>query len=80
MQQRLPNDEFQVWQDRNALQQADSADVLIPMMFRIDAAVMDRIHPRLIQQWGSGLEGIDFEAARARGIAASFCQYDEEVK
>jgi phosphoglycerate dehydrogenase-like enzyme len=68
LQQRLPNDEFCAWHKRNALEQMDSADVLIPMMFRIDGAVMDRIHPRLIQQWGSGLEGVDLEAARARAI------------
>jgi phosphoglycerate dehydrogenase-like enzyme len=29
---------------------------------------MDVLHVRLIQQWGSGLEGVDLEAARVRGI------------
>src|SRR5262249_31787976 len=45
-----------------------TGDVLIPMMFRIDGTAMDAIRPRLIQQWGSGLEGVDLEAARERGI------------
>jgi phosphoglycerate dehydrogenase-like enzyme len=68
LQERLPADEYCVWHAGSALHQMNGLDVLIPMMFFIDAAVMDRIHPRLIQQWGSGLEGVDLEAARARGI------------
>ena len=67
LEERLPADEVRVWQDRNAFPPM-SGDVLIPMMFRIDATVMDAIRPRLIQQWGSGLEGVDLEAARKRGI------------
>nr|WP_282572337.1 NAD(P)-dependent oxidoreductase [Roseomonas acroporae] len=39
-------------------------------MTRVDGALMDRIDGlRLIQQWGAGLEGVDIEAATARGIA-----------
>jgi len=57
-----------VWQDRNAAIDLSRIDVLIPMMFRIDAEIMDAAHFRLIQQWGSGLEGVDLDAARARGI------------
>ena len=68
LQERLPADEYCVWHAASALHQMNGLDVLIPMMFSIDAAVMDRIHPRLIQQWGSGLEGVDLEAAQARGI------------
>ncbi len=44
-------------------------DVLIPTMCQISEAVLaqsDRL--RLIQQCGSGLEGVDLEAARARNI------------
>ncbi len=37
-------------------------------MFQITGAVMDATRCRLIQQWGSGLEGVDLAAARARGI------------
>ena len=53
---------------------ADGArgEVLIPTMSRIDGALMDRIAGlRLIQQWGAGLEGVDVEAASARGIAVA---------
>jgi phosphoglycerate dehydrogenase-like enzyme len=45
-----------------------AADVLIPMMTRLDAARIGATPARLIQQWGAGLEGIDVEAATARGI------------
>jgi phosphoglycerate dehydrogenase-like enzyme len=43
-------------------------DVIIPLMFRIDAPVMDASRARLIHQWGSGLEGVEFAAARSRSI------------
>ncbi len=50
--------------------QALAAEVLIPLMSRIDGAAMDRVGGlRLIHQWGAGIEGIDVEAATARGIA-----------
>lgn len=49
-----------------------AAEVLIPAMARIDAALMDRISGlRLIHQWGAGLEGVDIPAAAARGIAVA---------
>lgn len=44
------------------------ADVLIPLMCRVDAAVMDATRCRLIQQFGTGLEGVDLDSARRRGI------------
>lgn len=43
-------------------------DVAIPLMCRIDAALMDAGGFRLIHQWGAGLEGVDLEAAKNRGI------------
>ncbi|MGI8447639.1 MAG: NAD(P)-dependent oxidoreductase [Streptosporangiaceae bacterium] len=47
-----------------------AAEVLMPLMSRIDGAVMDRVRGlRLIHQWGAGLEGVDVAAATARGIA-----------
>ncbi len=71
LQKRLPNDELLLWRDRNAPAEANDVDVLIPMMFSIDTSVMNRLRPRLIQQWGSSLEGVDLEGARARGIAVA---------
>ncbi len=47
---------------------ADGADVVIPLMCRVDSALMDAGHFRLIHQWGAGLEGVDLEAARSRDI------------
>jgi phosphoglycerate dehydrogenase-like enzyme len=46
----------------------DGVDIVIPLMCRIDAALMDAGRFRLIQQWGAGLEGIDLPAAKQRGI------------
>jgi phosphoglycerate dehydrogenase-like enzyme len=68
LQQRLPHDEISVWQDHKVVADRSGVDVLVPMMFCIDAIVIERIRPRLIQQWGSGLEGVDLEVARARSI------------
>ena len=71
LQQRLPApacDEVSVWPDCGTPTDLSHVDVLIPMMFRIDGEVMDGARFRLIQQWGSGLEGVDLEAARTRGI------------
>jgi phosphoglycerate dehydrogenase-like enzyme len=45
-----------------------AAAVLVPMMTRIDAPLIAATSARLIQQWGAGLEGVDVEAASARGI------------
>jgi phosphoglycerate dehydrogenase-like enzyme len=43
-------------------------DVLVPTMNRVDAQLMDAVRPRLIQQFGAGLEGVDLDAASERGI------------
>lgn len=48
------------------------ADVLIPAMCRIDAGLIGLARRlRLIQQWGSGLDGVDIPAATAAGIAVA---------
>jgi phosphoglycerate dehydrogenase-like enzyme len=49
--------------------EAHQADVVIPMMKRIDGKFMDKVDGlRLIQQWGAGLEGVDIAEATRRGI------------
>ena len=48
---------------------AASADVLIPMMTRLDVVLIRSTSARLIQQWGAGLEGVDVAAASERGEA-----------
>jgi phosphoglycerate dehydrogenase-like enzyme len=52
--------------------QGFAAEVLIPAMARIDGELMDHIRGlRLIHQWGTGLEGVDIEAATRRHIAVA---------
>lgn len=46
----------------------NGVDILIPLMCRIDSAIMDAGRIRLIQQWGAGIEGVDLHAAQQRGI------------
>ena len=58
LQERLPDDELCAWRERNPIAEMKDVDVLIPMMFRIDATVMDGIRPRLVA----------LQAARTRGI------------
>jgi len=61
-------DRLTVWPRPDAPLPVPRADVIVPLMFQITASVMDATQCRLIQQWGSGLEGVDLAAARARGI------------
>lgn len=52
--------------------QGCAAEVLIPAMTRISSEMMDRIAGlRLIQQWGTGLDGVEVRAATQRGIAVA---------
>ena len=46
----------------------DHVDVLCPMGSTISAALMDATTPRMIQQFGVGLSGVDLPAAEARGL------------
>jgi phosphoglycerate dehydrogenase-like enzyme len=64
----LPGHEF-VALGNYALESLRGYDVVIPTMSRVTEPILataDRL--RLIQQVGSGLEGVDIEAARKRGI------------
>jgi phosphoglycerate dehydrogenase-like enzyme len=58
----LPDDEL-----GNA-EELGSVDVLVPTMRPVDAAVLDAMSPRLVQQFGAGVEGVDLDAARERGV------------
>jgi phosphoglycerate dehydrogenase-like enzyme len=57
---------------RAAGQEPWQAPMLVPLMSRIRAEDMDNVGGlRLIHQWGAGLEGVDLQAASARGIAVA---------
>jgi phosphoglycerate dehydrogenase-like enzyme len=60
----LPEDEILV----STRAEAPEADVVVAQMERIDGELLDRVRPRLVMQYGVGLEGVDREAAAARGI------------
>jgi phosphoglycerate dehydrogenase-like enzyme len=71
LQKRLPSgahDEVRIWSGGEPRSILDGVDVVIPLMGRVDTAVMDAGCFKLIQQWGAGLDGVDLEAARARNI------------
>ena len=61
-------DEIAVCDGTNLRQALAKADVVIPLMTILDETLMEAGCFRLVQQWGSGLEGVDLDAARARGI------------
>jgi phosphoglycerate dehydrogenase-like enzyme len=46
----------------------DGVDVLVPFGARVDASVLDAGRLQLVQQFGAGLDGVDLDAARDRGI------------
>ena len=70
LRERLPagDDQIAVCDGTNLRQALAKADVVIPMMTILDEALIEAGSFRLAQQWGSGLEGVDLEAARGRGI------------
>ncbi|GLZ47906.1 hydroxyacid dehydrogenase [Actinomycetospora sp. NBRC 106375] len=46
----------------------DPVDILCPMGSTISGALMDATTPRMIQQFGVGLSGVDLPAAQERGL------------
>ena len=70
LEQRLKPSDYQlvVCPEDDISSALDGVNVVIPLMCRIESVLMDAGSFRLIQQWGSGLEGIDLQAARQRGI------------
>jgi phosphoglycerate dehydrogenase-like enzyme len=73
----LPEDEIVAVPTAHVAQAAVAADVLIPMMTRMDVVLIRSTSAALIQQWGAGLEGVDIEAASARGIYVCNVPSDE---
>jgi phosphoglycerate dehydrogenase-like enzyme len=68
LETRLPSDELIVGPPSDLRTVVAGVDAVVPFMSQIDAALMDAGRFRLIQQFGTGLEGVDLDAARARGI------------
>ena len=65
----LPEDEVRVCLQKEVPSRAPWAEVLIPAMTPITAEIIQSAPDlKLIQQFGVGLEGVDLEAAAARGI------------
>jgi phosphoglycerate dehydrogenase-like enzyme len=64
LRERLPDDEVVV----DAGEADGRFDMIVPLMRRVGPELMDRHRPRLIQQYGVGLEGVDRAAAQAREI------------
>ena len=65
----LPEDEVRVCLPKEVPSQASWAEVLIPAMTRLTSEIIESAPDlKLIQQFGVGLEGVDLEAAAARGI------------
>ncbi|NLJ50423.1 MAG: lactate dehydrogenase [Candidatus Atribacteria bacterium] len=69
LRKNLPEHEsFQIPSQR-VIEEAKDASVIIPTMTRIDRHIIENApHLILIQQWGSGLEGVDITAATEHGV------------
>ena len=64
----LQDDEVLSCPSEQVVQRGREADVLVPLMHRLEPELIGTTKARLIQQWGVGLEGVDISAATARGI------------
>ncbi len=74
LREQLPaeyNDEILTCSDSDILSKLSGVDVVIPKMQRIGSREIEAGKFRLIQQWGAGLEGIDLESAKRKGIYVS---------
>ncbi|MGH3623887.1 MAG: hypothetical protein ACRDQ5_19200 [Sciscionella sp.] len=66
----LPEDEVAVLDPSDP----STADVLVPMTGVVDAELIDAVRPRLIHQFGAGIDGVDLAAATEREIRWPTCQ------
>jgi phosphoglycerate dehydrogenase-like enzyme len=64
----LPDDEIRNCPTSLARELGVDADVLVPLMHRLEPQLIQDTRARLIHQWGVGLEGVDIPAASAKGI------------
>lgn len=64
----LPHDEILAYAPDELPAHVAGADVVVPLVFRIDEAFIRQGKFGLIQQYGVGLEGVDIEAATRNGV------------
>lgn len=64
----LPDDDVSSCEVEDAARAGLTADILIPLMHRLEPELIGGTAAGLIHQWGVGLEGVDIAAATARGI------------
>ncbi len=68
LRELLPNEDIRNCHRTEVSTFGLDADVLIPLMHRLEPELIAGTRARLIHQWGVGLEGIDIPAATSRGI------------
>ena len=64
----LPEHKVMSCPNEDLQKESRDANVLIPLMTRVERSVMDSGTVKLVQQWGVGLEGVDVGAASEMGI------------
>jgi phosphoglycerate dehydrogenase-like enzyme len=64
----LPDEDVSNCSEEHVVRLGMAADVLIPMMHRLEPELVGGTAAKLIHQWGVGLEGVDIAAATTRGI------------
>lgn len=64
----LPDEDLFSCASERVIELGMTADVIVPMMHRLEPELIAGTSAGLIHQWGVGLEGIDIKAASARGI------------
>jgi len=64
----LPDEDIFSCAGEDVVRLGMAADVLIPLMHRLEPELIEGTAAKLIHQWGVGLEGVDIAAATARGI------------
>lgn len=68
LRRHLPDDAVLACAADDVAAATRDADVIVPTMHRVDAAVIRGTGAAMIHQFGVGLEGVDIPAATARGI------------
>ena len=68
LQKHLPNDTILSYPAPQVLEAVKNADVVVPTMHRVDAAIIRATSATMIHQFGVGLEGVDIPVATERGI------------